>query len=503
LCALVVLTLGLAACGGGEDTAENRPLRVALGALPPGLGNPFTANGTPSTTVWAALFDGLTRLDAEFNVVPALATTWRALDEKRWEFQLRPGVVFANGAPFDARAVTNAIAYLQSEQGRIHVLANELRSIESVEVIDPLTIVFHTTRPDAILPARLTALLLPEPGAWNALGPAGFAETPVGTGPYQLTSWRDGNGFARAVRVKTSWRQAAIGEIIFASSADASSRIQALLSGSADIGFIDYGDRAVYQARGLTVVESPATAVSAIALMTEREEDTPLKDVRVRQALNYAVNKEEIVAAIMNGVGHATGQPASRVSPGYDPAIEPYPYDPEKAKALLAQAGYPNGFTMKTMVAIESGVAAAMYQAVAGDLRAIGVEMVLEPAPFALWLRHYLSNGWPPEIRAFSLAWNAAPYNDVLRPMEYFSCLKPQPFFCIPALAEKVERAAQTLDDAERLALIRELSRDYHEAAPSIFIAEMSLETGVNTALRNVSIAGRVVEYEKLRWSEE
>jgi peptide/nickel transport system substrate-binding protein len=223
----------------------------------------------------------------------------------------------------------------------------------------------------------------------------------------------------------------------------------------------------------------------------------------VRQALNYAVNKEEIVAAIMNGVGHATGQPASRVSPGYDPAIEPYPYDPEKAKALLAQAGYPNGFTMKTMVAIESGVAAAMYQAVAGDLRAIGVEMVLEPAPFALWLRHYLSNGWPPEIRAFSLAWNAAPYNDVLRPMEYFSCLKPQPFFCIPALAEKVERAAQTLDDAERLALIRELSRDYHEAAPSIFIAEMSLETGVNTALRNVSIAGRVVEYEKLRWSEE
>lgn len=502
LCTFTWIAVGLSACGEGERTTapENRPLRVALGAMPPGLGNPFTANGTPSTIVWSALFDGLTRLDSEFNVAPALATEWRALDERRWEFKLRPNVVFANGAPFDATAVTTAIDYLKSDEGRIHVVANELRSVERVEVVDPLTIVFHTSRPDAILPARLTSLLLPEPGAWKSLGPAGFAERPIGTGPYRLVSWLDGNGFARAERVETSWRKATIPEIIFASSADASSRVQALISGSADIGIVDGSNRALYAGRDITVIDTPATAVYAIALMTESKAPSPLQDVRVRQALNYAVDKETIHATILNGVGAIAGQPASRVTPGYNENVKPYRHDPAKAKALLAEAGYPNGFSMKAMVTVEGAFSAAMYQAVAADLRAVGVEMALEQIPFATWLRNYMSAGWPEDVTAFSLAWNAAPYNDVLRPMEYFSCLKPQPFFCIPALAEQVQRAAQTMDDTARLALMQELSRAYHEAAPTIFIAEIVLETGVAQALENVSIAGRVVEYEKLRW---
>lgn len=501
--ALFILTLGLAACGdGGDRTASpaERPLRVALGAMPPGLGNPFTANGTPSTIVWSALFDGLTRLDADFNVVPALATEWRALDDKRWEFKLRPNVVFANGAPFDASAVTTAIEYLKSDEGRIHVVANELRSVERVEVVDPLTIVFHTSRPDAILPARLTSLLLPEPGAWKSLGPSGFAEKPIGTGPYRLESWLDGNGFARAVKIDTAWRKATIPEIIFASSADASSRVQALLSGSADIGIVDGSNRALYEGRAITVFETPATAVYSIALMTESKAPSPLKDVRVRQALNYAVNKEAIWQGILNGVGAVSGQPASRVTPGFNDNVKPYPYDPARAKALLAEAGYPNGFSMKAMVTVEGAFSAGMYQAVAADLRAVGVEMTLESIPFATWMRNYMGAAWPEEVSAFSLAWNAAPYNDVLRPMEYFSCLKPQPFFCIPELAVKVQQATQTMDETARLALMQDLSRAYHEAAPSIFLAEIVLETGVTQALENISIAGRVVEYEKLRW---
>jgi peptide/nickel transport system substrate-binding protein len=499
--------LALAGCGDRSDgDARMRPLRVAMMAMPPGLGNPYTAAGTPSTNIWHAVFDGLTKIDRDFQLAPGLAVEWRVLDDQtRWEFKLRPNVKFSNGAPFTADAVVKAINYLFTLEGKGTVIGGELRSVKGAEKIDDLTVVVITHKPDAILPQRMTSLLIPEPGQWASLGPAGFAEKPIGTGPYELVTWRDGNGQVHLRKNPSSWRSTTIEEIFFVPVGDAAARAQALLAGSVDIGPVDMGNVSTYTDRGIKMISTPAMQGIALAFITERKNPpgpVPLQDVRVRQALNYAVNKQGIVDSVLNGFGAPIGQPASRVTPGYDPAVEPYPYDPAKAKAMLAEAGYPNGFPLKIIITGD-GLAPVIYQSMANDLRNVGIDVRLEAMAFALWLRTYVAHDWAPDVDAFGLSWTTSPYNDVIRPMEYYSCSRPNAFFCDKPLAEKMQRASAIMDGDERIAFLKELARDYHEAAPSLYLVDLEFQTGFSPTLENGYLVNRVPFYDDLRWKAQ
>ena len=210
--------------------AADKELRMALISAPPTLGNPFGGVGPPSSFVWNTLFDTLTTPGKTGDLEPSLALSWKAVEPTRWRFVLRSGIKFSNGEPMDATAVVTTLKWLTSGPGKSTVVGGEVSNIVDVTMVDTMTVDIVTDKPDAILPKRLTSVAIMAPKAFISLGIEGFAQTPVGTGPFTLNTWKDGGRIVVAAN-RASWRKPIIDRIIFTVIPDPTSRIQSILSG--------------------------------------------------------------------------------------------------------------------------------------------------------------------------------------------------------------------------------------------------------------------------------
>jgi peptide/nickel transport system substrate-binding protein len=471
-------------------------LRVAINQLPSSWGNPFQADGTPNVYVWSAMFDGLTRLGADGVVGPGLALSWQALDERRWRFVLRPGVRFSNGEPFDADAVVATFRWLATREGRAMLMGARFRNVVAATATGPLEVELATARPDPVLPQRLATLAMVAPQAWARLGVRGFALRPEGTGPYRLVDWGQESRVARLVANPGAFRRARLPRLEIYELPETAARVQALVSGDVDLGMVGMDDTDILAARGLRTALAPSMQVMSIGFVTHGRPASPLADVRVRRALNLAVNKAPLAEVLLRGHAMPTGQPASRVTHGHDPSIEPYPYDPEAARRLLAEAGWPRGFRLRVDVVPNAMPSDTLiYQAVAADLRRVGVEVDLRAVTFNEWLRQFVTGNWRAD--AAGITWNSAAYNDVSRAMENFSCLKPNPYFCEPSLTPLLEAAART-PEPQRGAILRELSRRFHALAPALFLVEQLDLFAYRPEFAGVRLVGRVPAYEEI-----
>lgn len=472
-------------------------LRVGVNSFPASLGSPYQGNGRPGTSIWYALFDALTELDADRNLVPALALSWRLDTPTRWVFELRAGVKYANGAPFDARAAARVLQWLGTSAGRATVIGNELRHVSSAQATGPLTLVIETRDPDPILPKRMVGALMVEPDAWNRLGPADFAMQPIGTGPYVLERWDQRKRRAHATRNAHAWRPGRFERMEWVELPDAAVRTQALLSEDIDIAAVEIEEMDRLVDRGYPVLSAPSMSTMSIAFITERDTPGPLQDVRVRQALNYAVDRELIARVLLRGKSRGAGQPGPAGTFGHDPDLPPFPYDPARARELLAEAGYPDGFRLLAEVLPNAFPADGLiFQTAAHYLRKVGVELTLRNLTFPQYLRNLQQNSFAGD--AFGTAWNSAPYDDVTRPMELFSCARRKPFFCDEALTAELERAKRIIPEEERRQAMHELSRRYREVAPALFLVEQIDLFAHAPALTNVTIANRVPVYREI-----
>ena len=472
-------------------------LRVGVNTLPASLGNPYRGNGRPSTLVWNALFDGLTQLAPTGELEPALALRWSAKAATVWQFELRPGVQFSNGRPFDATAAARVIGWLISADGRRTVIGNELRLVRSAKALGPLLLEIQTSEPDPILPKRLIAAMMVEPDAWARLGPERFALQPVGTGPYRMTSWDQRRRRANAERNPFRWRAAGYSRLLWVELPDAAVRTQALLSNDIDITPIEIEEMDRLIDRRFPIVTAPSMSVMSVAFVTERKGRHPLKDARVRRALNHAVNKEALARILLRGLGRASGQPAAYRSVGYNPAVRPYAYDPARARRLLADAGYARGFPLIIDLQINAFPADSLiYQTVAHDLRQVGIRPLLRTITFPDYLRRLATNGWQGD--AFGASWNSAPYNDVIRALESFSCKRPNPFFCDRLLAAALTKASAVTEPKRRNVAMLDLAKAYHNAAPALFLVEQVDMFAYRPGLRGVRIVNRVPAFEAI-----
>ena len=479
-------------------------LRYAVHDLPVTYGNPYMANGIPSSFVWLGMFDALTRLDTDGILIPGLATSWDLVDNNTWRFRLREDVQFTNGEPFDASAVVNAIDWLTTLEGRRSIIGNEMRSIVSADIEDETTVLIRTDPPDAILPNRLNAMFIVAPKAWQEMGPDDFGREPAGTGAFRVTDWGITTGTVVMEANRESWRPPHLDRILMTNIPDRASRVQALLSGQVHVaGNMDIDDVAFLRGEGFQTHAYPNFGVMSIAFRQEEGRDGPLNDARVRQAINYGVDKQAIADALMLGTTVPGGQPAGTRTFGYNPAVHPYPYDPDKARALLREAGYGDGLKLAFALMVNRIPGDSnIYQTLADQLSQIGVEIELRPVTFATWISYYLPGTWPDHIDGFTLSWNALPYNDVLRPMEYYSCLKAVPFYCNEDLTAQIVAAAGEIDLIQRERRLFDLAQQIHDLAPSLFLVEINEILAASTAVKNLRVANRVVVYEELTLEE-
>jgi len=469
-------------------------LRVGVWDLPPGKGNPFTGRSVPSVFVWDAVFDPLVRISATGGPEAVLAKSWESVEPTRWRFVLKEGVSFSNGAPVNADAVVATIEYLLTEEGRASSVGGEVRNISGVAKVNDMTVDITTSGPDPVLPNKLGLVFIVEPGAWAELGPEGFADAPVGSGAFKVEGW--GTNEARLVANKTSWRAPKIDGMTIVELPERAARLQALLSNQIDVGFGFSPDNiGQIEAAGMKVMASPAPQVMSLAFATEAHPDSPFNDVRVRKAANLAVNRDVIAEVLLAGLGNGASQAGTPTAFGYDPSLSSYPYDPDQAKKLLAEAGYPDGFSATAHVVVGSFPAdSEIYQQAAIDLAAVGIKLELQQIRFPEWLGFFLKNTWPGEM--FGSSWNTAPYMDTIRPYTYMTCAKRVPHFCDESMTPLFKATFEEFNPQARRGLLQKLHAKTMEVLPALFLVEQVDVTAMASGVSGLSYKNRSVNYD-------
>ncbi|MDX2225092.1 MAG: ABC transporter substrate-binding protein [Rhodospirillaceae bacterium] len=457
LCALV--------WAGPAATAE---LRVSIPSPPFNRGDPFQAPGPPNLYVAPAIFDALTRIDGDGRLHPVLATAWRGSDDARtWTFTLRRGVTFSNGRPFDADAVVAALTYLTGDPLPSDLNAIEFANVAGTRALDSHTVEIVSRTPAPMLPRVASVLYAVEPATWRLLGPVDFSYRPVGTGPFQVSRW--GAAEVTMTANRASWRPPRVDALTIHFQQDATARLQGLLAGQIDIVMgASPEDRGVLEAAGARVHVVAIPAVVALMLNATKP-GSPFADVRVRRAVNFAVDKERLVRVFYGGAVAPAGQPAARVALGYDPELAPYPYDPARATALLREAGYGDGFAFTLEAVVGStGGDGAVYQQIAADLARVGIAMEIRPISNARFGQSFRGGVWTAE--AFSFFFGAEPAFDALRPLVYYRCGWPNATYCDPEVEPlfAAADAAATLD--ARAQVSRRIMARYRDQGSALFL---------------------------------
>lgn len=444
-----------------------KSLRIAVHELPPGRGYPYRVMTMPSLYSLSAIFDGLTRIDKDGVVQPWLATSWTQTGDLTWVLDLRDDVVFHNGNPFTADAVVHAVNYLTGRAGTGEAVATEMSFLEGATALDDHRVEIRTNIPVPILPRFLPVLHMVEPESWAALGRDGFALKPVGTGPFTVESFEATRISLRAH--PDSWRLPKFDRLEILAVPDATARVQGLTSGSVDIALaLGPDDRDIIVQTGGTFLGWRSEMVRTISFVLT-EGPSPLDDIRVRQALNLAIDREGIIEGLLGGLTVPASQGATPAAEGYNPNLEPIRYDPDRARALLADAGYENGFSLTTEAVVgANGSDSAMYQLVARSLSDVGVNLIIAPVTIAHLFDHFERGGW--HGKAFGMVYTMEPIIDVIRTLRNNSCDRPAPWYCDTGATDMIQDALTEQDTNKRIALKQNLMARYRENAAAIFL---------------------------------
>ena len=332
LCGLVV-----AVASSGDSS-----ITVVQGSEPRSL-DPTICVGKSCIIVQNAVMDTLVYLTRENKMIPWLATSWESLNSLTWRIHLREGVNFHNGEPCDAMAVAFTIETYNASKGEGR---GYFQYVDHTEIVDDYTIDIITSQQNVVVPQTLAQLFLVPPKYYAEVGSVEFSQHPIGTGPFVFDRWIGGVSIVLR-RNADYWNGAPeIDEVVFKNAAEASTRVAMLLTGEADIIANlppEFTDQVTASDR--TRVEW-VPSIRKIFIEFYRGE-LPFDDIRVRKAANYAVDKDALINFVLGGFAEKRKGVIVPGWVGYNPdELVAYEYDPDKARELLIEAGYPNGLTV-------------------------------------------------------------------------------------------------------------------------------------------------------------
>ncbi len=324
--------------------------------------DPKYLKGRETQNALRLIYDSLYHRDDDMQIVPWLATSYENPDELTWRFHLREGVKFHNGNDFNADDVRFTIERLLEEDS----VWSERNIIDRVEVQDEYTVDIITQKPYAAFMTRIVLLHMTDEEYVTEVGADGMASQPMGTGPFKFVEWIKDEQLVFEANPDYWGGSPKLQTVIFRPIPETATRIAALEAGDADI-MTDVPPDYVAQAHeNVQIVSIPGTRAFFIGMNVTME---PFDDVRVRQALNYAVDMEAIIDSIFNGLARKLDSPLLPEAFGYV-ATPVYNYDPDHARALLAEAGYPDGFEMELDT---SPPLKELGEALAGQLSEVGI----------------------------------------------------------------------------------------------------------------------------------
>ena len=381
----------------GTQPAECKSRIVVAQGVDPTRLDPDMHRETPSGNVILHIYDPLVQRDWDMKIQPNLAESWKIIDDITMEFKLRKGIKFSNGEPFNAAVVKynfERVAGLMPDAKKT-LNARDYKSIKGVNIIDDYTVQIVTKHPDPLLLSYVAQKYMVPIEYTKKDNFKALATKPVGTGPYVLKSWMKGSELVLTAK-KDYWKGAVkIEEVVFRPIPEDATRIAELKVGGVDIIANLKPDNVaeVETTDNLAVKYAPSARVAMVFMNAEMDK---LKDTRVRQAVNYALDVPSLIKNVMGGNAYRVSTVAPKSFVGWDPQGKFYEHDPQKAKQLLADAGYPNGFEATILTPrgrYLNDVAAC--EAIAGMLTKVGIKTKVEAVEFGVFAKRTQAHDMP------------------------------------------------------------------------------------------------------------
>lgn len=428
---------------------------VSIVAEPPGWDPTVSTSQEIARVTYHNVYEGLVRIDRNGDIVPALAASWETSEDGlTWTFTLQEGVTFHNGDPLTPKDVVAALGRAADpDSGHTH--PEYYGAIESV-TSEGSNIVITLSQPAASL---LYNLARPDSIIYQAGTEGTQASEPVGTGPFRFAEWLEGSEVRLEKYPDYYGTPAYLDSVTFRIIEDTNAQLAALQAGDIDMVGVALSPENALQLEGsadIKVTEGSSTTEITMALNNTRE---PLNDPLVRQAITHAIDKNAIVEGAMFGYGTVIGTHASPIEPYYE-NLEPYPYDPEAARSLLAEAGYPDGLTL------DFELPPYPYEKRAGEVIAqqlseVGITVNLTNVEWTTWLERIFTAGdYDMTIIGHSEPRDIGVYGN---PDYYYHYDSPE----VQGFLAEIEKTA---DEAAQMALYKKIEETIAQDAVNVWV---------------------------------
>jgi len=499
--------------GGSEEEGSGSGGDLVIANLSDAVSlDPAGVNDVPSYDVQTNIFERLVKQDENMELQPLLAESWEAIDDVTWEFKLQEGVTFHDGSEFNADVVkTNVERVLDPDVAA--PAASYLAMIDEIEVVDDYTIRFITEFPFSALPSHFAhnvgGMISKEQieddyAAMEEGKEPGTVinENPTGTGYFKFESWTPGDSI-KLVKNEDYWDgEAKLDSVTFKVVSEDLTRIAEIETGDSHItNPLSPSDiEQVKGTDGVHVTEQDSVALDYIGFNVTQE---PFDDEKVRQAVTMAIDKEQIVDGIYNGVGELAIGPLAPAVPGYDDSISGLEYNVDKAKELLAEAGYEDGFST-TIWTNDSRERIDVATNVQAQLKEIGIDLEVEILEWGAYLDK-VDNG---EQEMYILGWSnsTATADTGIYPLfhsENLGNAGNMSFLEDDDIDALIEEARREMDEEKRNDIYSEIQEDLVDIAPMIYVLHQKYSLGVRDEVKDLIQLPTKVLYLKDTYLEE
>lgn len=519
--ALLLVACGLAALSGcgGTSSADKVRQREASGGTPAegtATGTlriaqpsaPLTLDGSLNSAivdrnVYASIYDTLLQWHwngDKHTLAPDLATSWKPVGKATWQLKLRPGVKWQNGDPFTAADVKFTIERALNPKNKSSQ-ASFYSVIKDVRVVDAHTVDIDTDGPQATLPVRLTLFPMVPKKYLTRVGDKAFAAHPIGTGPYRVQDYQPNDHLTVTANGNYWGEKPHFQKVVYDFISSDTSRIQALRSGDVDL-VVNLSPDALKTLNGNGLRTASVRVDRGMILYMDTVHGGPLSNVKVRQAINYAIDRQGIVKNLLDGLGRPISSTVVPEFLGYDQSIAPYPYDPQRAKQLLAQAGYPNGFSLT--LRHTNGYYPAdtlVAQAIAQSLEKVGIKAKDDGSEAGVYFTDFLAQhakkSAPPTV--FLGSWGAPVFDAGVNWRDTLSAGNPVQLWSNPTFSALARKGLATMNDRKRAQIYYKAQRVLYNQAPVGFLWQISDSFGMTDRLQWTPTPDELVNPQDMR----
>jgi peptide/nickel transport system substrate-binding protein len=413
---------------------------------------------------------------------PFLATSWKVIDASNTSLTLRSGVKFHNGDPL---TTDDVIFSIQRALQTIYPISSQFTNISTVTAPDASTVLVTTKTPDVLILKKLAQIaILPKNyymglGSTTAERDAAFLKAPVGSGPYKFVSYTTQKAVVE--KASTTWRSPTLDQVTLLQVADTGTQLNSFLSGDAQyVNIMPLTSLSALEGAGASLISittgNDLGAFMDTVDMTGAPKTGPMGNQQVRQAIQYSINKTELVQTVLKGkTVDDEGQLIGKGLPGYNPAVKSFAYDPQKAGQMLDAAGYPVGsdgkrfsITMATAFAGPGSVRLLIGEYMEQALANMKIDVQYQAmTDITTEIQYFYDQKQRPDIYHFGLF--SRPYMDAAKAYAYFTSTSKSFHFSDPTFDSLYTQQLSETDATKRQTLLAQMTQIMHDQSPYLF----------------------------------